>query len=186
MMDAAKLSPKQAALRKRLLAAVHAEKNRQGIDQAAWETMIQGRYGASRRKVTSSGKLSIDHLIDLKNHLTGRKSAPPARSAGRRGPNVYQLITPAQALKIQMMAGLIEWKKEGGMVPWCEKFFGFSEPKTSSQANRMIEGLKALFENQCRAQYGDDWKEQDHKDNPTLSRYIQLHPPGETKKGAKR
>ena len=189
-MDASKLSPKQAALRKLLLAAVHAEKNKQGIDDDTWKAMIRGRYGHPRRKIESSGKLSIDELIDLRNKLTGRpsperrqSSAPRTGARGGRGKNAFGLITPAQAIKIGMMVGLVDWEFQDGFPRWSEKRFGFSEANTFDQAHKQIEGLKALYERQCAAKYGPDWREQEHE-NIGVARYIQLHPePATPRKG---
>jgi len=106
--------------------------------------------------------------------LKDRDSGKCRASRPRRKANMVRLASQAELQKIQVLSWLISWRVKDGFTRWMSKRFSIERVKTAQEAYRIIEGLKKMFENQMRAQYGDDWPDLMF-DDPVIQRYIKEH-----------
>ncbi len=88
--------------------------------------------------------------------------------------NVVRLASREQHEKIAALAALITWRKADGLFLWMEKRMGFPRVRTAQEAYLVIEGLKKMFENEMKAQYGKDWWARAYEDEG-IRRYIEEH-----------
>lgn len=186
-------TPKQAALVKRLVKSIHSSPAWRTVyssDRSLYESMLASRYQKrdGSGPAASSKDLSIDDLTDLNALMWGKRvrpirkapAVPPAgkREGSRSKNKVAATVREGQWNKINMLRGLIRWELEDGFHRWCEKRFGFRAPKTDRDAWKVIEGLKAMFENQMNAEFGPDWATLPNHDFG-VRRYIKIHMGGE-------
>ena len=78
--------------------------------------------------------------------------------------------------KIAAVAALIRWRVDGGLGLWMEKRLGIDRVRTGSDAYRVIEGLKKMFENAMKKEHGPDWWVKVYGD-PGIELYIREHCP---------
>jgi Bacteriophage Mu, GemA protein len=106
----------------------------------------------------------------LKDRDTGKQKASRPRQAG----NMVRLASQAELQKIEVLSWLIHWRVKDGFTRWMSKRFSIERVRTAQEAYRVIEGLKKMFENTMKAQYGDNWASI-VGDDPAIRRYIKEH-----------
>ena len=150
------------------------------IDDAAYRQMLANNCDG----VTSSTQLTAAQAKHMINVLISKgftiKSTPrPAskRQAYRRDSGrVVRIVNRFESEKIDALAGLIAWKFEDGLVRWMEKRFKVRRVRTAREAYLVIEGLKKMFENGMKKQYGPGWWDMEWNDHKVVE-YIAYHRP---------
>jgi len=160
------------------------------ISKTERSKMLQDRYGKS-----SSVDLTTDQAGDFikefeakgftlkpKNGIAPRprKPATPRPAIPRDKGKLVALASRDEQDKVAAIAGLIEWRVEGGLQLFLEKRMGLKEGKvhTSADAYLAIEGLKKMFENGMKAKHTKDWWMMNFESDAVME-YIQLHCPEE-------
>lgn len=141
-------------------------------DRAAYERMLLDAYG-----VESSREMSVYQLVDLLKYLNYEQKGPSMirRPATRKdGGKVTRLASIGEHRKVRALAELIDWKTEYGFAAWLKKRFGIPGVRTSAEAGKVIEGLKAMFERQMEGEFGPAWREMAH--DRQIMDYIRRHP----------
>ena len=103
-----------------------------------------------------------------------QKKAETPRRPGKTPKNVVRLASQAQREKIAALASLITWRVEDGLSLWMQKRMKVERVRTAQEAFLVIEGLKKMFENQMKAQYGKNWWARAY-DDVGIRRYIAEH-----------
>jgi hypothetical protein len=159
------------------------------IDDETYRDMLEERYG--KRSCT---KLTYDQASAFIRELEGKGFAIIANKAKKplprveqpkrppipRGGNVVALANQDELDKVNKIAALITWRVENGLALFLEKRMGIKRGKvrTSEEAYLAIEGLKKMFANQMKAQYGESWWTLKF-DHEGISEFIRLHKPAE-------
>jgi len=157
--------------------------SRLGIDAATRHEMLQARFGkASTTLITAAQAKGF--LAELKARgfvIRSRVKAPRSRK-GRPGVKrhpgapVAVMVSQAELDKITAVAGLIRWRRADGFDRWIRKRFGIDRVRTSHDAFRVIEGLKKMFENRMKRDFGPDWWVRIY-DDPAVELYKDWHCP---------
>ena len=103
-----------------------------------------------------------------------QKKAGAPRRPGKTPKNVVRLASREQHEKIAALAGLITWRVEDGLSLWMQKRMKVERVRTAREAFLVIEGLKKMFENEMKAQYGQNWWARAYEDEGVM-RYIEEH-----------
>lgn len=109
--------------------------------------------------------------------VTAGTARPPV---SRDNEKIVGLVTPDEIDKINKVAALIEWREENGLSLFLAKRMGIKSGrvKTSAEAYLAIEGLKKMFENTMKKQYGGLWWMMTFTD-ARIGEYIAIHKPAE-------
>lgn len=169
--------PKVTMISKKQIQIIKIAVSRLGIDEADYRDILRERYGVdSSTKLTARQAGSfIDHLQEAGFSLTPKKKASKRPALPRRAQgNVIGLVSKEELEKIDALRGLIRWRVADGFHGWMKKFFRIDSVRTSAQAEKVIEGLKKMFENQMKADYGDDWFYNDYE-NEAIQDYMITH-----------
>ena len=115
-------------------------------------------------------------LIDLYKKwgwATNKESAKPKRKTviPRQSGNMTKMVSPAQNMKIGVLAEMVEWRVKDGLTRWLSKRFRIDRVRTAQQAWQVTEGLKKMIERQMKTQYGPGWKSLDYDDS-RIRRFI--------------
>ena len=128
--------------------AIHIAIARRGIDEDDYRDMLRTGWGVDTCKALTRRQAS-----EFLRHLGARLRNPPgsprprARPAAPRQPlpkGVTRLASPEQRQLIGELAGEVAWREADGYQGWLKKNQGIERVATTSQAARVIEGLKAL------------------------------------------
>ncbi|WP_321495611.1 regulatory protein GemA [uncultured Desulfobacter sp.] len=143
-----------------------------GIGKADKQVMLMSRYDVSSTTELSYAQAEelLDELVQKGFAIVSSKRPyvrrqKPVRSAHEKQPGkMVALASPAELSKIDALAGLIAWRVENGMSRWMKKRFKIDRVRTSRDAFVVIEGLKAMFENQMKKRFGKEWWMQPYDD----------------------
>jgi len=163
---------------KRQITMIKTFQRRLGIDDETYRETLKNRY-----QVESCTKLTawqatryIEELMKQVNPRPGR--AGKAKRARQKTPKgVTALASQGQRRKILVLSRLVEWRIENGFDAWMTKRIGIDKVRTAADANRVIEGLKNMFENQMKAKHGPDWKSRRYGDQ-MIDGYLGHHGEG--------
>lgn len=166
----------QTAVTARQIRAIKMAQRDLGIDDDAYRERLAGMFGGR----TSCKQLSaVEASMLIRSferdgwRLAARKKSNPG---GRRIPKgVTPLPTSGQLKKLGAMADLVTWRAKDGYRLWVKKRFGFERPRTSGDARKVIDALRAMFERQMKSAHGPHWKRMRH-DDPRVQAYIIYHP----------
>lgn len=154
-----------------------------GIDRDTKADMLAVRY--KKTSTTEISKAQADDFLAelrtrgfaIKSSVTGKaRHIRRTSGGGRKAKNVVSLASTAQIEKINAVSGLIEWKYANGLQLWMKKRIGVEKVRTASDAWKVIEGLKKMFENGMKAKYGPDWWGMDWMDDGVRT-YVSEHCP---------
>ncbi|BBO80188.1 hypothetical protein DSCO28_50600 [Desulfosarcina ovata subsp. sediminis] len=135
-----------------------------GIDDDIYRDRLEADYGV--RSCTELTHSQAGHLISTivreGHYIPGQKTwKRPARkrtaAVPRAGKNVVRMASRAELEKIDAVAGLIQWRVDNGLARWMKKRFGFERVKTAYESWKVIEGLKKMFENRMKKDFGERW-----------------------------
>ena len=128
--------------------AIHVAVARRGIDEEDYRDMLREGWGVDTCKALTrrQGSEFLRHLgAKLRNPPGSRRPRPrPAASRQTLPDGVIRLASPAQRQLIGELAREIAWREPDGYAGWLKKNQGLERVATTSQAARVIEGLKAL------------------------------------------
>ncbi|MBE0598328.1 MAG: regulatory protein GemA [Desulfuromonadales bacterium] len=164
-----------------------------GLDDDTYRELLEEMFG-----VRSCTELSVDQANELIDelqkkgfHLQTRKAyrpAPPPRTGSLRRPagaprgkgNLVALASAEEIDKVMAVAGLIEWRFANGLQRFLDRRLGISggRVRTAGEAYRAIEGLKKMFENGMKRDFGPEWWTMRHAD-AAIEEYVDRHAPAE-------
>lgn len=151
------------------------------IDDEDYRDVMEDNFGV--RSSTKLSKLQAAKFISIfkeKGFRTVRKwktqqdPRPRLHRPRPTGENVVCLPSAAQIQKINVLSSLIHWKYEDGLELWMKARLKIDKVRTAGNAHLVIEGLKKLFENQMKKEYGSIWWAGTY-DDPAIMRYITEH-----------
>lgn len=155
-----------------------------GIGKVDKQLMLMQRYGQA--STTGLNYAQAEELLDelVRKGFAIRSNKRPYVRRQRPVPEAHEkqpgkmvaLASPAELSKIDALAGLISWRVEDGMVRWMKKRFKIDRVRTAREAFVVIEGLKAMFENQMKKRFGEDWWMEPY-DDLEICFYISEHFP---------
>ena len=147
-----------------------------GISDEDYRDILHSRFGVkSCTQLTKyQAKVFISELKAKGFKLTPKTPQKRMTLKDAEAAGVKYMITPRQTDKINKLCGLIKWRVANGYELWVKKFFKLDVVANEIDAQRVIEGLKKMFENQMKAEYGDRWQYQTHTD-PDIIWYIREH-----------
>lgn len=154
-----------------------------GIDEDMRHEMLYVRFGVdSSTRLTRLQAAEFLRELGQRGFRIRRRVAAPrprtARTGAERKPgaDVVRLASKEEIDKIQAVAGLIRWKYADGLDRWMAKRMGVQKVRTAHEAWLVIEGLKKMFENGMRRQYGPRWWVPVYED-PGIEAYKTEHCP---------
>lgn len=146
-----------------------------GVDSSTKLTSLQ-----AARFIRILGGMGFRKTRQRKGHGgavegAGKRKRPMPRRSG----NMIRLASAEELEKIDALAGLIAWKFDDGLSRWMQKRLAIDRVRTAMDAYRVIEGLKAMFENKMKARFGKDWYLRQFKEPgiypAEVLRYIEEH-----------
>lgn len=151
------------------------------LDDPMFAGLLQEVTGKRSRKDLTRGEASrmIDVLVQRHGFDIRRKAPAQRRRAmprPRKSDKVIALVSGEELDKVSALGRLIEWRVKNGVDAWLKVRMGIDHVRTSDEAYRAIEGLKAMFENQMRKKHGAAWWRMEFSD-PEVRFYIQEHCP---------
>ena len=128
------------AISKPQIAAIHAAASSRGMEDAEYRSLLAARFGAKSCKELSRAQAS-ELLRTLGLPLARR---PRRRRRSRRPPlrGAIRMATPAQRELIAEMAAEIDWRES--FETWLRDSQKLISIRTAAEAERVIEGLKAI------------------------------------------
>ncbi|MEW6670202.1 MAG: phage protein GemA/Gp16 family protein [Thermodesulfobacteriota bacterium] len=166
--------------------------SRVGIDADTRHEMLMERFGVdSSTKLTRvQAALFLKELASRGFKIQGSGAGGQGSAgAGDQGPgkvsrkirrtagNVVRIASREQSDKIAAVAALIRWEVADGYDRWLKKRMGLDRIRTAYDAWRVIEGLKKLFENQMKKEFGPGWWTREYGD-PGIELYVREHKKG--------
>ena len=117
-----------------------------GLDDDARRSLQEAIVG--KASLTRFTREDARRLIDDLNEKGAKEKRSPVRPRPK-GPrplpdNVILFITPKQRTKIEVMAGQVVWREEGGFEKWMLSKFKFRYPRTNHEVDMVIHGLDSL------------------------------------------
>lgn len=128
--------------------AIHVELGRRGIDDDAYRALLRGEYGAASCKELTRREASelltrLGRRLPRPPGVQAPRAEPPAPAPEPLPPGVERLATPAQRRLIDDLARELRWD-EAHLAAWLRANQGLARVRTSGEAWRVIEGLKAM------------------------------------------
>lgn len=126
--------------------AIHVALHRRGIDDDEYRGRLMDRWGVETCKALTRRQAS-DLLHSLSVPLRNPPGEPRRERAPRPDPlpdNVARLPTRAQRELIAELSAELRWREEDGLERWLRRNLGLDAIRTSADAARAIEGLKAM------------------------------------------
>ena len=124
----------------RQIVAIHAACSARGIRGDAYRRLLKDRFD-----VGSSTDLTVDQASDLLDSMGIPRPAPKPRRRRRRLPHgVDRLITQPQRALIAKLLEQLGVSDDDAFELWCQRTCGASRPRTTREANLVVEGLKAM------------------------------------------
>ena len=122
------------------LRAIFAEGRKRGLDHEGLQDMAESVTHRTRslRELTHAEAESLlrrlkgDEFVSLRTVQHRRQ---------RQG--IEQVVQPGQLALIAKLASQRHWASEA-LMGFCERQCGFARPRTTTQANKIIEALKAM------------------------------------------
>ena len=121
---------------------IHVAKNQLKIDDDLYRSMLRQWFDAA-----SSKELTYEQASTFINEL--KKKGFKIKRSGRRlrgikSPNLIQLASPQELKLIEHLKQDIRWQYHDGFKRWIKRRFGIERIKTRKEAQKIIEGLKAM------------------------------------------
>ena len=143
-------APVSRAITRAQVRAVHAALGRLAIEDDDYRAMLRDSFGAG-----SCLDLTVSQANELLNRLNKghrKPEKPPRRRQKIRNPAtppvddspVVTLVTPAQLSLLDEMRGEITWEATDGYQRWLTRSLGIRRVRTTTEASRVIQGLKGL------------------------------------------
>ena len=125
--------------------AIHVALARQGIDDADYRARLRSGWGVDTCKRLTRRQAS-QLLIELGRPLPRPAGGRPPRAPRppRLPAGVVRLATPRQRELIDVLRRQIAWRSPDGWRGWLQESFGLRAVRTSTEAGRIIEGLRAM------------------------------------------
>jgi len=137
---------------KKQIQIIHVAKARIGMDEDDYRLMLKGRYGKESSKDLTYGQAHdlIEFFKTLGFKLEPKKRERKAKrpAPGKLPGNVVVLASHGQVNLIDILKERVAWRFTDGYERWLSKFLKVPSVRTASEANKVIEGLKGLIENQ--------------------------------------
>jgi hypothetical protein len=116
-----------------------------GIDDEMYRAMLQDRYG-----VDTCTKLQYDQASEFIDELVkkGFKIKRHLRPHRPGGANIEYLPSKGELGIIEHLRRDIQWRVPDGYHRWIHKFLGRTYIRTSREAEKVIEALKAMKKRQ--------------------------------------
>ena len=156
----AKLSDKP--ITKAQIKQIHVQLHRLGIDDATYRALLDELWGVATCKDLTRRQASA-LLNRLGVRLTNAPGQRPGQTARKRKKNrpaprhaplpegVVQLASPEQQRFVRELATEVDWRLAGGFERWLEHNMGLPRVRTHAEAQKVIEGLKAMKRRQADA-----------------------------------
>lgn len=120
--------------------AIHAEARRRGLDREALRDTVESVTNRTR----SIAELSHAEAQKVIQRLKGNSFVPLRTLQYRRQrAGIPQLVTPAQLKLIAELASQRDWSVET-LAQFCKRQCKREVPRTTQDANKVIEALKAM------------------------------------------
>jgi len=120
--------------------AIFAEGRRRGLDHEALGDMAE----SVTRRTRHLSELTHTEAEALLRKLKGQGFVPlRTLQYRRRKQGIEQLVQQSQLDLIAALASQREWSAET-LLKFCKRQCGHTTPRTTRQANKVIEGLKAM------------------------------------------
>jgi hypothetical protein len=120
-----------------------------GIDEETYRMMLRERFDVATctKLQYSEASAFIDDLVKKGFRIKSRRIPPRPKA-----PNVVYLPSSQQLTIIEHLRRHVKWRVHDGYYRWIEKFLGRRYIKTSREAQKVIEALKAM-ENRQQAEF---------------------------------
>lgn len=136
MSSAASSQPKSSGQ----LRAIFAEARKHGLDHEALREMAE----SITRRTRQLRELTHAEAESLLRQLRGRDFVSLRTIQYRRQQGgIEQVVRPGQIKLIAKLASQRAWSSEA-LLKFCQRQCGFSRPRTTAQANKIIEALKSM------------------------------------------
>jgi hypothetical protein len=120
--------------------AIFAEARRIGLDDEALRDLVE----SATRRTRSISALTHKEAEVVIRKLKGNSFVPLRTLQYRRQKQgVEQVVQPAQLKLIAELASQRNWSAET-LIKFCRRQCGYTRPRTTNQANKIIEGIKAM------------------------------------------
>ncbi len=120
--------------------AIFAEARRIGLDDEALRDVVE----SSTKRTRSIKECTHAEAEAVIKKLKGNGFVPlRTLQYRRRKQGVEQMVQPAQLKLIAELASQRKWSAET-LLKFCQRQCGHTRPRTTSQANKVIEGLKKM------------------------------------------
>lgn len=126
---------------------IHVMLTRQKIDDDDYRALLESLYGVDTCK-----NLTRKQANELLTRLGAGQKPKPAQAAKpapprRRDPNVVALATPAQHQLIRELIHEVKWRMQppaAAYAAWLQRNQSLDKVRTTTEAAKVIRGLKAL------------------------------------------
>ncbi|MGC5328931.1 phage protein GemA/Gp16 family protein [Brevibacillus sp. SYSU BS000544] len=139
-------------IERKQLAVLHIAKKDLSLDDDVYRQILQQEAG-----VSSSRDLSLDgfrKVMKRLEHLGYKGSAKPKQTRNKpKDPNA--IVGPWQAQKIRQLFAELGWHEPDRQQGFTKKMIGKPWAQTRSEANKIIEGLKAMIKRQTKGDAQD-------------------------------
>jgi len=128
---------------------IHIAKSQLKLDDEAYRSMLRQLFDVATCKDLTMAQ--ADTLIKEFEKLgfvrTGGSARRPKWNNSMRrpkAPNIIDLASPQILDMINRVSKDIRWNHQDGLVLWMKKRMGMTSIRTMAEANKVLEGLKAM------------------------------------------
>ena len=134
---------------------IHVQLHRLGIDDATYRSTLDSMFAVATCKdlTRRQAHALLNRLgVRLKN-APGQRPGQTARKRKKKRPaprheplpeGVVQLASPEQQRFLRELATEVDWRLADGFSRWLEHNMGLTRVRTHDEAQKVIEGLKAM------------------------------------------
>lgn len=128
------------ALKREQLAVIHVAKKELNLDDDTYREILRQTAGvASSKELDAQG---FERLMTRLNQLGFKRKAPKKPKMAKDG---QALILPGQMELIASLYGRLGWTERDRRAGFNRRQIGKPWPQTRSEANKIIEALKAML-----------------------------------------
>ncbi len=150
------INPKQVQL-------IHIALGQIGMSDDVYRDRLAQEFGPHVTSCKQLNSRQANHLLEVFKRLgfairpRAARSRKAANRVSRNRKDVTRLVNRQQLDKIDAVAALIHWRHADGPALWMKKRLGVERVRTEADAFKVIEGLKKMFENSMKKQFGPLW-----------------------------
>ncbi|HMV46546.1 MAG TPA: DUF1018 domain-containing protein [Blastocatellia bacterium] len=119
-----------------------ARARQRGLDDEGLHNLVKAETGSD--SIRGLSKSQADKVIAALGGVPHQRKRSRTSQHRRQKAGVKQIVTQEQLDLMKFLAGELDWKNES-LNKFCQRQIKRDQPSTTAEANKVIEGMKAIL-----------------------------------------